>query len=109
MVSHLKTFTSKGCRIAGRKKVSFWANFARIRRLYNKYHEVILQVSGGYTTRIRRLYNKDREVISRILLVSVLLSPSVKRCFVSRMRDFLLCSSYIPVPTDKIPSISINK
>ena len=37
---------------------------------------------------IRRLYNKDQEVISRIFLVSLLLSALVKRCFVSRMRDF---------------------
>ena len=37
---------------------------------------------------LRRLYNKDQEVISRTFLVLVLLSASVKRCFVSRMRDF---------------------
>ena len=48
------------------KNIFFWANFARIRRLYNKDQEVIQQESGGYTTRIRRLYNKDQEVISRI-------------------------------------------
>ena len=38
------------------------ANFARIRRLYNKDQEVIQQRLGGYTTRIRRFYNKDQEV-----------------------------------------------
>ena len=51
MVSHLKTVTHKGCKIAAQKKFVF---------------ERILQGSGGYTTRIRRLYNKDQEVISRI-------------------------------------------
>ena len=65
MVSYLKTFTYKECKIAVQKKVCFWANFARIRSLYNKDEEVIQQRSGGYTTRIRRLYNKDQEVISR--------------------------------------------
>ena len=33
------------------------------------------------------LYNKDQEVFSWTFLVSVLLSASVKRCFVSRMHD----------------------
>ena len=89
MVSDLKTFTNKGFKITA-KKVCFWANFARIRRLYNKDQEVIQQGSGGYTTRIRRLYNKDQEVISKIFLVSVLLSASVERCFDSRVRDFYL-------------------
>ena len=37
---------------------------------------------------IRRLYNKDQKVITSICLVSVLLSASVERCFVSHMRDF---------------------
>ena len=50
-----------------------------IRRLYNQDQEVLQQESGGFT---------DQKVISRICLVSVLLSPSVKRCFVSSMRDF---------------------
>ena len=71
--------------------------------LDNKDQEIIPKGSGGYTTRIRRLYNKDQEVIQhgsggytkrirRLLggffLVSVLLSASVERCFVSRMQDF---------------------
>ena len=55
-------FTNKGCKIAAQKKVSFWANFARIWRLYKKDQEVKQQGSGGYTTRIRRLYNKAQEV-----------------------------------------------
>ena len=55
---------NKGCKIAAEKKSSLWANFARIRRLYNKDEEVI-QGSGGYTTRIRRLYNKDQEVVQQ--------------------------------------------
>ena len=38
-------------------------NFARIRRLYNKDQEVILQGLRGFTTKIRRLYNKDQEVM----------------------------------------------
>ena len=50
--------------------------------------EVKQRGSGVFTTRIKRLYNKDQEVISRILLVSVLISASVKRCFVSHMQDF---------------------
>ena len=61
-----------------------------MRRVYNKDQGVIQQVlSGDLTTRIRRLYNKDQEVISRIFLISVLLSESVKISFVSRMRFFL--------------------
>ena len=48
MVAHLKTFTNKGCKIALQEKL-FWANFARSRRLYNKYQEVIQQASGGYS------------------------------------------------------------
>ena len=73
MVSDLKTFSNKGCKIAAQKKVSFARIFqgsgdytTRIMRLYNKDQEVykkdqevIQQGSGGYTTRIRRLYNKD--------------------------------------------------
>ena len=105
--------------MATQKEVCFLANFARIRRLYNKDEEVVQQGWGGYTTKIRRLYNKDEEVMfsdaiieplqkcfaykgckklvffickfcltSRICLVSVLLSASVERCFVSHMRDF---------------------
>ena len=72
MVSYLKPFTNKGCKIAGQKNVYFGkfrfnyhsVNFARIRRLYNKDPEFIQQGSGGYTTKIRRFYNKDPEVIS---------------------------------------------
>ena len=51
----------------------------------------IFQGSAGYTIRIRRLYNKDQEVISKIFLISVLLSATVEKCFVSRMRDFFKC------------------
>ena len=60
MVSDLKAITTKGCKIAGEKKM---ANFARIRRLHNKDQGVIQQGSGGYSTMIRRLYNKDLEVM----------------------------------------------
>ena len=45
--------------------------------------EVTQQGSGGYTTRIRRL-------LAGFFFLSVLLSPSVERCFVSHMRAFLL-------------------
>ena len=79
MVSDLKTFTRKGCKIAAQK--SFFGQFCMDQ-------EVIQQGSGGYTTRIRRLHNTDQEVISRIILVSVLPTALVERCFVSRMRDF---------------------
>ena len=34
MVSDLKTFTNKGCKIAGGKKVCFGANFAWLRRIF---------------------------------------------------------------------------
>ena len=54
-----------------KEKVCFLANFARIRRSYNKDQEVIQQGSGGYATRIGRLL------------------ALVERCFVSRMQDFL--------------------
>ena len=109
--------------IAAQEKVCFWANCARIRRLYNKDQEDIQQGSEGYTTRIRGLYHKDQKVMfseafiellqktfaykgckinaqfflvffcefsltSRIFFVLLLLSASVERCFVSRMRDF---------------------
>ena len=63
MFFYLKTFSKKGCKIAAQKKVGFWANFERIRKLFNKDQEVILQESGGYTTRIRSLYYKDQEFI----------------------------------------------
>ena len=61
MVSDLKTFSNKECKIDA-KKVCFCANLAGIRRLHNKDQEVIQQGSGGlqqgsegYTTRIRRI------------------------------------------------------
>ena len=60
----MKTFTNKSCKIAA-KKVCFWSNFARTRRLYNNDQEVIQQGSGGYTTRIRRLHNKDQELYKK--------------------------------------------
>ena len=67
VVSHLKTFTNKGCKIATQKKVCFWAGSGcyttRIRRLYNKDQEVIQQGLGGNKASIRRLYNKDHNVI----------------------------------------------
>ena len=79
VVSHWKTFTNNGCKIAERKKFFFFlTNFSLIknlsicqssqdcygiRRLYNKDQEVIQQGSGGYKKRIRRLYNKDQVVI----------------------------------------------
>ena len=65
MISDMKNFPNKGCKIANHKIVFFWANFAMIRRLYNKDQEVRQQRSGGYTTRIRKLYNKDQEVIQQ--------------------------------------------
>ena len=34
MVSDLKTFTKKGCKIAAQKKVCFWANFALLSRIF---------------------------------------------------------------------------
>ena len=61
MVSHLKSITNKGCKIAEQKKVVFgqiWqgsgGNITSIRRLNNKDQEVKQQGSGGYATRIRR-------------------------------------------------------
>ena len=34
MVSDLKTFINKGCKIAAQKKVCFWANFASLSRTF---------------------------------------------------------------------------
>ena len=51
MVSHLKTFTNKGCKIATQKKI-----------VLGEFGKGIQQGSGGYTTRIRRLY-KNQEVM----------------------------------------------
>ena len=34
MVSDVKTFTNKGCKIAARQKVSFWENFALLSRIF---------------------------------------------------------------------------
>ena len=56
MVSHFKTFTNKGCKIAALQKRLFLGEFCQDQ-------EVIQQGSGGYTKKIRRLYNKDQEVI----------------------------------------------
>ena len=64
MVSDLKTFAHKGCKIAARKEKSF---------LFGKFC-----------------------LTSRIFLVSVLLSGSDERFFVSRMRDFYNSSSTYP-------------
>ena len=83
MVSNLKTFTNKGCKIA--------AQF-----VFFLFWEVIQQGPGGYTTRIRRLYNKDlevinkdQEVISRIFFgIGATIRIGQKRCFLSRMLDF---------------------
>ena len=71
MVSHLKTFTNKGCEIAAQKRKGFFEGNLDLINYYSlsqfcKDQEVIHQGSAGYTTRIRRLYNKDQEVISRI-------------------------------------------
>ena len=75
----------------------------RIRRLYNKDQEVIQHGSGGYTTRIRKFYNKDQEVIGKKNLVLVLLSASVERCFVSRVRDFRNLIPRIPTFWNSAP------
>ena len=72
-------FTNKGYKIAAQKSF-FWANFAMIRRLYNKDREVKQQGSGGYTTRVRRLLAGFFGIRATF--------RSVERCFVSRMRDF---------------------
>ena len=53
----------KGVKSPRKKKFVFWANFARIRTLYNNDQEVIQQGPEGYTTRIRSFYNRDQEVI----------------------------------------------
>ena len=103
-------------KIAAQKKLVFgqilqgtWGYTARIGRLYNKDQEVIQQESGGYV--FWRDYRASPETLaykgckitpqkkfaffikfcltSRIFLVSVLLSVSVERCFVSRKRYFL--------------------
>ena len=78
MVSNLKTFTNKGCKIAAQFVFLFL------------FWEVIQQGPGGYTTRIRRLYNKDlevinkdQEVISRIFFgIGATIRIGQKRCFV---------------------------
>ena len=80
-VSHLKTFTNKGCKITAQKKFVFGS-------IWQGSGGYIQQGSGGYSTRIKKLYNKDHEVFSRIFLVSVLLSALVKRCFIYQMWDF---------------------
>ena len=46
----MNIFAQKWSKITAQKKSLFWANFARIRRLYNK---------------IRRFYNKDQEVMQQ--------------------------------------------
>ena len=97
MVSDVKTLTNKGCKIAAQNKIKksgesinhYVDQVMIFAWLYNKDQEVIQQGSGGYQTRIRRVYDKDQEVITRIFLLSLLLSASVERCFVSCMRDFL--------------------
>ena len=70
MVSHLKTFTNKGCKIGVQKNIVLGRILqgsgdytTRIRGLYNKDQEVIQQGSGSYTTMIRRLYIKDQVVM----------------------------------------------
>ena len=109
MVSNLKTFTNKWCKFPAHFFFFFFslAKLGVVNHLslsqFSKDQEVLQQGSGGYTTRIKRLYNKDQEVIQQgsgsytirikrllagFFLVSVLLSALVKRCFVSRMRDF---------------------
>ena len=91
VVSHLKTFTNRGCKITAQKKVFFPANWGLINHqslrhfsIFSIFKKVFLFIA----LLIRRLYNKDQQVISRIFLVSVLLSASVERCFVFCMRDF---------------------
>ena len=78
----------------------FLANFARIRRLYNKDLEVIQQGSEGYKTRIRRLYNKVRRLCfptrlkslsSKLLLIKCVKSPRKK---VSYSVNFALLAEF---------------
>ena len=63
VVSHLTTFSEKGCTIAAQKKIVFLANSERNQWLCNMDEDVVQQGSGSYTTRIRWLYNKDKEVM----------------------------------------------
>ena len=58
MVSDLKTFTNKGCKITAQKKKIFFVKFC-------KDQKVMEQGSGGYRTWIRRLQNNDQEVIEK--------------------------------------------
>ena len=100
MVSDLKTFTYKGCKIAAQKKSLFWGKFCNDQ-------EVIQQWSGGYTTMIRRLYNNDQKVIQqglgcyktrikRVCFLTQLQSLSIKRLLIKvvkslRKKGFVFC------------------
>ena len=73
----------------GRPKLLELSKKSKFLGEFCKDQYVIQQGSGGYTSRIMRLHNKDQGGIHQgsggywqDFLVSVLLSASVKRCFV---------------------------
>ena len=110
----MKTFAHKGCKIAAAKKVcyrfvsfvhsvetSFCPNLSKSNvqtflDFWNPWGKVMEKVVSDLTTFAYKgckiaahfFFGKFCPT-SRILLVLVLLSASVERCFVSRMRDFV--------------------
>ena len=88
MVSDLKTFSNKECKIDAKKSL-FLCEFSRDQ-------EVTQQRSGGYTTRIRRfttrirrLYNKDQEnMFSNAIIESLHKSFDYKGCKITALKSF---------------------
>ena len=82
MVSHLKTISNKGCKIAVQKKIVFGQ---------------ILQGRIGYTTRIRRLYNKDQEVMFSDTIIEPLQKTLVyKGCKIIAQKKLFFLLQILP-------------
>ena len=93
VVSHLKTFTYKGSKIAA-QIMFFLGEFCKDQEvMFSDANIEPLQKTLAYkgykiTAQKKCFFFCEFCLTSRIVLVSVILSASVERCFVSCMRDF---------------------
>ena len=104
MVSDLKFFAHKGCKIATQIVLPYRVGFFWY-RCFSLHLTVFLPPLPEVHANKSLFFGKFC-LTSRIFLASVLLSASVERCFVSRMRDFkiifLFFSEFINI-FDQLP------
>ena len=102
MVSHLNILVWKCSKIAAQKKVSFFADFDLQNMVETTLPDGIsLDVLSFWVLDDFLRFSKKLGfwvLLVHPTVVSVLLSASVERCFVSRMRDFYKLSIYLYSP-----------